>query len=292
MKRLMSWTESQDETISALSLALTWWYSRQETRIEKCSVQETGLEMRRGGDCTQPTIQHHRSGAPLFWAHCKIQIGAPRFLTLAMLSASGKSVHSCGRPSHCGNAKKLMRKAPEDQIVVTGEDESCEEQFERLVAFSSNKAALRMAAGAIKDNRRDAPMDANSVWQKGETKGKSKDRKGKDHWAQDSWGKGKGKSKDKRGKNVDKKSFVRCWVYNQFGHHCDDFPIGGRPDNWQPQCSWSGAAEEKESAATASSKAKAKAKAKTAKASLAPLRTSSIRKLQFERRAGCTTRVA
>ena len=119
------------------------------------------------------------------------------------------------------------------------------------------------------------------MWQKGETKGKGKDRKGKYHWAQDSWGKGTGKSKDKRGKNVDKKSFVRCWVYNQFGHHCDDCPIGGRPDNWQPQYSWSGAAEDKESAATASSKAKAKAKA-----SLAPLRTSSIRKLQFKRRAG------
>ena len=142
-----------------------------------------------------------------------------------MLSASGKSVHSW-RNRLIAAVHKLVRKGPEDQIVVTGEDESCEELFELLAAFSSNKAALRMAAGAIKHNLRDAPMDAHSVWQKGETKGKGKERKGKDHWVQDSWRKGKDKSKDKGGKNVDKKSFVRCWVYNQFGHHCEDCPSG------------------------------------------------------------------
>ena len=68
-----------------------------------------------------------------------------------------------------------MPKALEKQLVLTGEDKSYKELLERLVAFSSNKAALRTAAGAIKHNRPDDPMDANSVWQEGKTDEKGND---------------------------------------------------------------------------------------------------------------------
>ena len=68
-----------------------------------------------------------------------------------------------------------MPKALQNQVVLTDQPKSYEELFERLVAFWSNEAVLRTAAGAITDNRPDDPMDANSVWQEGKTGGKGND---------------------------------------------------------------------------------------------------------------------
>ena len=72
-----------------------------------------------------------------------------------------------------------MPKALENQVVLTDQPKSYEELFERLVKFWSSKAALRTAAGAIKDNRPKIPWTRTLCGRKARPVGKATTEKEK-----------------------------------------------------------------------------------------------------------------
>ena len=114
-----------------------------------------------------------------------------------------------GEDSLIAAMHKLMPKALEDQIVLSGDDGSFEDLFDRLMTFSSNKAALKLTQSSDKrhDSRKDDPMNVGTAWGK-----RQRARRRQSRQAQ--W----------RNKGQDRKSYVHCWACNQFGHYGRECP--------------------------------------------------------------------